>query len=111
MSRARHLLIKYGITEKDYDDLYRKQQGRCAVCKRSASEFKSRLCVDHDHGPSREVRGLLCHFCNRRVVGRFRRDKGHELLLAAYEYLARPEYTGWIVPLKTKRKKRRTKRK
>jgi len=44
--------------------------------------------------------------CNKFVVGRHRKEDGAELLLAAYTYLTR-EYTGWIVPPKVKRKKRR----
>src|SRR5258705_8868427 len=101
MSRARHLLKKYGITEETYNDLLRIQRGCCAVCGRHSDYFKARLCVDHDKA-SGEIRGLLCTYCNRYIVGRHRVDKGLELLVAAVKYLDRP-YTGWIVPPKPKR--------
>lgn len=108
--RSSRLLFKYGITEEQYDEIYRTQQGCCAVCKRAASNFKHRLAVDHDHKTG-EIRGLLCLHCNRYVVGRHRRELGSELLKAAYEYLTR-EYPGWIVPpRKKKRGKRLSKRK
>src|SRR5216110_416922 len=93
--RGRRLLFKYGITENDYDDLYRKQEGRCAVCKRAASSFKHRLSIDHDHKTG-EIRGLLCIHCNRYIVGRHRREHGSDLLKAAYEYLVK-DYSGWII--------------
>src|SRR6266550_4960665 len=107
--RVRRLLLRYGITEGQYDALYRSQEGRCAVCKRAASNFKHRLSIDHDHKTG-EIRGLLCIHCNRYVVGRHRKDFGSDLLKAAYEYLVR-DYSGWIVPRKKKcRKRKKSKR-
>lgn len=49
----------YGISLDDYNDMYSKQDGRCAICGRSYP----RLSVDHDH-KSNKVRGLLCNSCN-----------------------------------------------
>lgn len=54
----------YGISLVDYLKLFAKQKGCCALCRRHQSEFKRRLCVDHDHKTKR-VRGLLCPGCNR----------------------------------------------
>src|SRR5882672_9589375 len=104
-SRARHLLKKFGITEEQYDELDRKQQGCCAVCGRHSDRFKVRLSVDHDHDTG-EIRGLLCINCNRYIVGRHRREKGSALLLSAYKYL-KAVYPGWIVPPKPKRKRKK----
>src|SRR6185437_5442469 len=104
-SRSRHLLTKFGITEKQYDDLLRSQDGCCAVCNRPASTFRHKMCIDHDHS-SREIRGILCIHCNRYIVGRHRKERGADLLLAAYKYLTK-NYTGWIVPPKKKKKKRK----
>lgn len=106
--RSRHLLKRFGITETQYDELLKRQDYRCAVCLRPHSEFRHRLCVDHDHS-SGLIRGLLCVHCNRYVVGRHRKEKGSELLLAAYEYLTR-EYPGWVVPPKIKKRKRHGKK-
>lgn len=104
--RSRHLLKKFGITEEQYDELFRRQDGCCAICLRPAGDFKYRLAVDHDHFTG-HVRGLLCYTCNRRVVGRHRKDNA-TILERAYRYLI-SEYPGWIVPPKKKRKKRRRK--
>lgn len=57
----------YGITQEDYDQLFEKQNGRCAIC----GEFETSkvygkirtLSVDHNHETGK-VRGLLCHKCN-----------------------------------------------
>jgi len=82
--RNRYLLKRFGITDEQYFDLLRAQEGRCAVCKRTASSFKRQLAVDHDHSTG-EIRGLLCLYCNRWIVGRHRRENGAELLKAAHE--------------------------
>lgn len=103
-ARDAYLRRTYGITEEDYERLLQRQKRRCAVCRRDASGFISRLNVDHDHNTG-EVRGLLCTNCNRFVVGRHRRGTGGEVLLRnASQYLEGP-YTGWFVPPKKKRRK------
>ncbi len=107
--RDKYLLKKYGITEEQYDELHRKQRGCCAVCGRPSAKWKARLSVDHDHKTG-DIRGLLCAYCNRWIVGRHRREAGAELLLRAYTYLL-AEYPGWIVPPKRKKKKRGRKKK
>lgn len=105
-----HLKRKFGVDEIQYQELYNKQKGCCAICGKHSSEFQRRLALDHDH-VSGEIRGLLCFVCNKRIVGRFRKGINSHFLLKGYEYLER-EYTGWIVPAKRKkRKKKRGKRK
>lgn len=93
------LKIKYGITPEQYDELLAKQEGKCAICDKEAEEFEVRLAVDHDH-KSGEIRGLLCRYCNHRVIGRHRDGN---LLRKMADYVERT--TGWFVPPK-KRKKR-----
>lgn len=58
-TRERWLRNKYGMTPQDYDSMYEKQGGRCAIC----SESFDLLCVDHCHTKG-HVRGLLCSPCN-----------------------------------------------
>jgi hypothetical protein len=57
------LLTKYGISESEYQTLYKRQKGQCLICLR----FFAKLTVDHDHQTG-AVRGLLCSTCNR-VLG------------------------------------------
>jgi uncharacterized Zn ribbon protein len=59
---------RYGITQKEYDELYQTQSGKCAVCGKdnsgaTQSGNRKRMYVDHDHKTGR-VRGLLCSNCN-----------------------------------------------
>lgn len=68
-SRDRRLQKLYGITARQYDYQLKLQKGGCALCGRKPKA--RRLHVDHDHKTER-VRGLLCYYCNRRVVGRHR---------------------------------------
>lgn len=102
--RSNYLLRVFGITEGDYNFLFKQQCGKCAVCGKSASNFKYRLSIDHDHFTG-EIRGLLCVPCNRYVIGRNR--KGLNFLKSAYEYLEVRKYTGWFVPPKKKKRKKR----
>jgi uncharacterized protein YlaI len=69
VKRKATLKFKYGITAEEWNDIYNRQNGKCAICDKHQSEFNHRLCVDHDH-VSQEVRGLLCDECNF-LVGKF----------------------------------------
>lgn len=51
-----------GVTDAEYARLLGAQDGHCAICQ--ATPRTRRLHVDHDHRTG-EVRGLLCHRCNR----------------------------------------------
>lgn len=60
----------YGISIAEYDELFKKQNGKCAICNKTSSEKgmnrKKHLCVDHCHTTGK-VRGLLCDQCNRAI--------------------------------------------
>lgn len=51
------------MTVKEYNKLFRKQKGCCAICGKHVTEFKRALAVDHNHVTGR-IRGLLCARCN-----------------------------------------------
>jgi hypothetical protein len=69
-ARASKLRTKYGITLEQYDKALGEQGGVCAICLKPPK--KNRLAVDHLHKPPYRVRGLLCNFCNHRLLGRGR---------------------------------------
>lgn len=102
-SRESHLRRTYGITLEQYDDLLKKQKGCCPVCERHHTEIKGSLCVDHNHKTG-EIRGLLCTYCNRYRVGH---HTDSELVARIARYLKKG--TGWYVPKKKPRKRRRKK--
>lgn len=66
-SRDERLQRQYAITEEQYLAIFKKQEGRCAIC--NCHQHYQRLAVDHDHKTGM-VRGLLCTNCNR-GLGRF----------------------------------------
>ena len=79
-------LKKYGITPENYQELFKQQEGKCAICSSSEVSVARRsynLFVDHDHETGK-VRGLLCHHCNA-GLGHFRDNE--ETLNKAIEYL------------------------
>jgi hypothetical protein len=101
--RKRYLKYKYGLSLEQYDEILVKQNGVCAVCWKTPEEQVRNFAVDHDHVTG-EIRGVICDYCNRRVIGRHRSP---DLFLRASEYLR--QGTGLFVPTQ-KIKQRRRKR-
>lgn len=86
--RQAHLRRSFGITIEQYNDLFRQQNGVCAICRkpetvRNAKYGPGILKVDHCHKSGR-VRGLLCNRCNL-GIGHLQDDA--VLVRAAAEYL------------------------
>jgi hypothetical protein len=67
ISKRFRLRERYGMTLEEYEDMLRRQQGRCAICGSSdwgmRRDVKQELVVEHDHYTG-AVRGLLCMNCN-----------------------------------------------
>lgn len=55
----RSLLIKYGISWREYDAMMKSQNGKCLICLQTPVRYN----VDHCH-ITNKVRGLLCSRCN-----------------------------------------------
>lgn len=62
-TRYSWLKTKYNITVNDYNKLFEKQEGKCAICGAHQINFKKALAVDHDHETGK-IRGLICFNCN-----------------------------------------------
>jgi hypothetical protein len=76
----------YGIGFFEYDAMFEKQNGLCAICSSPPPDHhKKRLNIDHCHTSGR-VRGLLCDACNR-GIGLLKDSP--DLMLKAISYLAR----------------------
>jgi hypothetical protein len=77
----------------DYELLFEKQQGRCAICEEvwipttARGKPRRRMHRDHNH-TTLQPRGLLCQDCNRHLKDKF----NTEWYLKAYNYLK--EYDG-----------------
>ena len=57
-------LTRRKITQEEYDFIYAKQKGCCAICgKHESNVLRNRLNIDHCHSTGK-IRGLLCHHCN-----------------------------------------------
>ena len=57
----------YGISLKEYEEMSKKQEEKCAICNiHSKYTRHSKLVVDHDHDTG-EVRSLLCDKCNQAI--------------------------------------------
>lgn len=84
-SKKAGLMRKYGITIEQYDEMYCKQEGCCAICGAHQSDLKYTLHVDHDH-VTNEIRGLLCKKCNT-GIGQF--SDSPDILKLALNYLSK----------------------
>lgn len=84
--RRTNLKRLYGISEHDYDEMLREQDGKCASCRSADPRHNSgRFVVDHDHRTG-EIRGLLCGPCNI-ILGLAQDDVA--VLAAAITYLTK----------------------
>lgn len=86
----KHDLKKLGCTIEQYEQLYTKQNGCCAICgttigHKSKNGHSARLAVDHCHTTGK-IRGLLCGNCNRGIG-----CLGEENLQNAINYLKHAE--------------------
>lgn len=82
-NRRLHLLRAYKLTEKQYDELVNKQNGRCAIC--NSKDKSKKLAVDHAHDVTQRVRGLLCLRCNTKLEWFLEHEE------AIFTYLGRDE--------------------
>ena len=64
----KRLQREYGITLKEYNAILAHQGGKCAICKRPTTDFRTRLAVDHSHNEPSLVRGLVCWRCNHKIA-------------------------------------------
>lgn len=62
--RENQILKDYGITFKEYEDMYNKQNKKCAICYTYLELINKSTNVDHCHN-TLKVRGILCTQCNK----------------------------------------------
>lgn len=60
--RKKKVIQRYGITFERYEEMYKAQNGSCAICDGPSLDGR-RLHIDHDHNTG-TIRGLLCQKCN-----------------------------------------------
>lgn len=101
-ARWARILRVYGVSRDEYDKL---DSGVCRLCLRPWSD-RVRPCVDHDH-VSGFVRGILCGYCNRYVLGRLRDP---ELAFRIYTYLAEQPLKIKVPPKRPTRRRRKKKK-
>ncbi len=92
---------KYGVSPDDFRKL---DKGFCPLCLRNWSD-RVRPCIDHDHS-TQFVRGILCTYCNRYVLGRL---SSPDLVQRIFDYLSNQPKKIKVPPKKKKKKKRKIK--
>ncbi len=86
VARERNILVKYGLTQAEWDAIFVQQGSCCSICKTSRSGGGG-WATDHCH-TNGHVRGILCNDCNL-TLGLMRDEP--DRLRAAADYLERAE--------------------
>jgi hypothetical protein len=90
IKRDAYLRRTYGITAETYARMLLVHDGSCWICRRPPKPGKN-LNVDHLHDKANpKVRGLLCFFCNKYLIGRRKQHHAYMYRNAA-EYLESPQ--------------------
>lgn len=73
-TRTTYLKTRHKLTTERYHEILLEQNGMCAICSISSSEYGKLFAIDHDHNccPGKFtcgkcVRGLLCTKCNASI--------------------------------------------
>lgn len=74
----------FAITPAEYEAILQEQGGGCGICGKPPRDGK-RLAVDHDH-QSGFVRGLLCFYDNKRVLG----ARSADVIIRTAAYVTNP---------------------
>ena len=61
--RGCYLRRNYGLSLEQFNEMFKRQDGCCAICGTHQSKLRKSLAVDHDH-KTLKVRELLCIRCN-----------------------------------------------
>jgi len=64
-ARSRGLIIKFGVTAREYDAILEYQGGGCFICGEPPK--KTRLAVEHRHKDGL-LRALVCWGCNKAIA-------------------------------------------
>ena len=76
-----HLKRRYGISAIQFEELLKKQNYKCSICKTNLNNIKQ--CVDHCH-TTEQIRGILCDNCNV-GLGKFKDNEA--IMLNALQYI------------------------
>ena len=87
-NRERHLKYDLGVDISLYDNMFKNQKGRCAICRgKKPYTHHGHFCIDHCH-QSHKIRGLLCSHCNY-MLGHAKDDPKRLRAAATYLELSR----------------------
>lgn len=83
-NREARLKYRYGITLKQWDMMYDRQDGKCPICERALLKYNNKWGrraspVDHCHKTKR-VRGITCSQCNRYKIAKNDGNSAKKLL-------------------------------
>lgn len=72
----------YGISAEEYDEMFKRQGGKCFICSGPPKGRFNRLNVDHCHKTGK-IRSLLCFPCNA-AIGMAKEDRVILMRMAEY---------------------------
>lgn len=91
----KHALKKYGLSLEDYYSIFSAQDNKCAICLKPYKDGDKRFHVDHNHKTGYN-RGILCPFCNVRLLKYLMDNKTRAIGLVRYLQKAIDEDIKWV---------------
>jgi len=80
--RDYNLRYRYGIGIDDYEKMLKKQGGKCAICGNIPKPGQN-YDIDHCHKTG-YIRGILCRYCNTKLLKHLRDNKNRAKGLVKY---------------------------
>jgi len=102
-----HLKYKYGVTHKEFLEVWQLQKGCCAICDSELPDLmtyenrKRGYAIDHNH-ENGEFRGILCLNCNS-LLG-MAKDSTHILDMAIRYLDERGSYSSNVINMRAAKK-------
>jgi hypothetical protein len=97
--RKENLWYRFGLSLDEYNQMFKSQNGCCAICEDPQEGLSKNLAVDHC-ADTKVIRGLLCDNCNR-AIGQLKHSVKN--LMKAISYLQKERDGAKIIPLKAYR--------
>jgi len=93
--RNRDLKKRFGIDIKGYNKLLKQQNKCCAICGKPQTKEYRALSIDHNH-QTNFIRGLLCSYCNGRLLRYLHDNKKRAIGLIKYLTYALENDKDWV---------------
>lgn len=111
VGRAAWIKRVYGLTMEQWDEIWEYQNRKCGVCRREPRSGET-FHLDHEHTEKGAgmCRGILCPYCNTRLVGRLKSAERAQQLADYLKFPPALSAVGLVIAPGRPKKKRQPRR-